>query len=87
MSASFVAVLILMKVLEICAIALIPVGVTRLVGVFNKDVRDMFISATPAEYLMIWLLGVLFMLLIGIIIVSIIGLLHINITWLTPLLG
>ena len=91
MSASFVVMLILMKILEISAIVFVPWGLMKFIGLFNDDVRHMFYDVTPLERILIWVLGVCITIVtcltsVGIVL-GINALWHANIVWLTALLG
>jgi len=88
MSASFIAVLILMKVLEISAIIFVPWLITRLILFrFFQDIRDLFVDPEPIEHFAAWASGFFTIIICFILIGGGIVLWEVNVIWLTALLG
>jgi len=88
MSASFIAVLILMKILEISAIVFVPWGLTRLIlSRFHRDIKDLFYDSNIGDHFIAWLCGLVTIMVCGILIGGGFALLEVNIIWLTTLLG
>jgi hypothetical protein len=88
MSASFIAVLILMKVLEISAFIFVPWGITRFIlSRFHRDVEDLFDDAGPMEHFCAWFCGFVTIIVTILVVMGIYCLWQVNIIWLTALLG
>jgi hypothetical protein len=88
MSASFIAVLILMKVLEISVFIFVPWGITRFIlSRCHRDIKDLFWDSNIGDHFIAWLCGLVTIMVCGIIIGAGCALLEVNIVWLTALLG